>query len=333
MYNKLTIITTLVNSNSINRIIQIERFVKYHSRMDLRIIIVCPDDVEIPTLKANHLEIINCDHRLNVTEKVLLALKYVKTPYVSWIADDDFLGYDFAKKSISELDKHDYIAGCDGFMFFIEEGTLKRQDIKYSYNSFKKGLKANIDGHKGKRFRFQADYYHPGITHSVIRKDVIITALQFILDYKIPVNFADRIFVAIVMIYGDIKYVNSITNIRSFGTRIMHHNPSLFNKAEIGPRELIMHENIVKEVFNQYEKNHGNLTPGIKSDILYFLMKSSKAFNDYTDKTTIKYKLKQLYILICSYLEPTKLSLLNKEIRNDIKLVKKFMKEYSLKGN
>lgn len=260
-----------------------------------------------------------------------LSLKYVKTPYVSWIADDDFLGFDFAKKSISELDKHDYIAGCDGFMFFIEEETLKRQDIKYSYSSFKKGLKANINGHKGKRFRFQADYYHPGITHSVIKTNVITVALQFILDNHVPVNFADRIFVAIVMIYGDIKYINSVTNIRSFGTRIMHHNPNLFNKAQVGPRELIMDDNLIQKVLEYFENTNGKLSPGIKADILYFLMKSSKALNNYENKNIID-KFLDIFKFIDAYLTPLKMSLFNKNIKFEIKLAKKLMKEYSLKG-
>jgi hypothetical protein len=330
---KLTIITTLVNTHNPHRIVQVERFVQYHVQFGCNIIVICPDDLAEIGTNFLDAQVVYCNSSFTIIQKLLLALKYVRTPYISWIADDDFLGYDFALKSVNLLDSKEYVAGCDGFMFFLEEESLKRKDILYSYKSYKNGIKEKTNGHKGKRFRFQADFYHPGIFHTINRTYVFKNAIEFIENHDVAVNLADRVFVAITMMHGDIQFLKNIANIRSFGTRIMHHNPSLFNKPEIRPRDLIMNDTLMQAIMNYYQNLHGNLAPGIKSEILYFLMKSSKALNDYSDKTTLKYKLSNFYHLLQAYLEPIKLATFNKRVREDIKLAKKYMKEYSLKGD
>lgn len=334
MIDKLTIITTLVNSQSSQRAVQAQRFIEYHKRFNCNIVVVCPKDVDISGIDHNlpNLTIIHCDSGTTIEDKFLLTIESIKTPYVSWIADDDFLGMDFAEKSIRKLDEKSFVAGCIGMQIFYEEKSCIRKDIMYSYEKYRNGLKKKPISHKGKIFRSQTDTYHSGIVHGIIRTQIIIDTFKFLKKYEVPVNFGDRVFMCMIMINGDIVYLQTIAGIRSYGTRIMHHNPDLYTKQEISPREIIMHQDIIDGLFTYYEqKNDTKLAPGIKSEILYFLMKTSGSLNNYENKTTFIDKIKNILFFIGAYLEPIKLSFLNKSIKEDIELSMQYMKKFSLK--
>ncbi len=328
---KLTIITTLVKSESENRKVQSHRFIEYHLRFGCEVIVVCPDNVNIDIAPNPKLLILDCRANLGVTEKLLLALDAVATPYVAWIADDDFMLKDFAFKALKELDSNDKIAGCDAFIFFLEEKSLRRSNIPYSFLTYKYGLKRKEHDHKGRRFRFQAEYYHPGVIHGVMRKEIMKSAMQFLLDNKVPIRFGDKIFVALTLMHGDIKFIHTVSNIRSHGTRVMLHNASLFYKSEVNHRQLMMYDEIINAVLNYFENLHGTMTPGIKSEILYFLMRASGGLNSYMNKSSFWYRLKAMSIFVEAYIEPLRLSLFNTLIAQEIKVVKTYMKRYALR--
>ena len=329
MKNKLIIITTLVKSETNNRKMQVERFVKYHLQFDCKIVIVVPDDVTVPILDHTNVKIVPCKSSLYLTNKLLLALKEVTTQYVAWIADDDFLGLDFTKKAIELMDKNQNIISCDGMMIFKEEGTLKRANISYSYASYKRHLKKADDLLVSENLKFHADNYHPGAIHTVAKSDVIRNTLNFLSKYDIPAAFGDRIYFLMMLMHGDIRYIKSISNIRSHGTRIMEHNPKLFNKTKIRPGEIIMYDEIIKDLIDEYKKINNTMNFRIKSGIMYFILIASKCMTP-PRKEPFFQKLYKKYETIMAYIEPIRLSLFHKQIKKDIELAERYMQRYPL---
>lgn len=327
MHNDLTIITTLVNSGTTKRKIQIERFIKYHLRFNCQIFIIVPDDVNINIQNINYKKItfIHCKSSLSGLEKIYLALKNVSTKFVAWIADDDFLGLDFAKKAINIMNQNDNIAACSGMIIFFEENTIKRADILYSYKSYKRQLNKPKDLYKNQNLKFHADNYHPGVVHAVVKTKALLNVFEFLNKFKMPVSFTDRTMVLIILMHEDIKYIKSLAGIRSFGTRITRHAPHLLNKVEIHPCEIVTYNNLIEKLMREYEKINGSIDFRIRSGIIYFLTIASNCIAPYKKNNFL-----EKINFLKAYLEPYKLSLFNKQIKEDIILAKKLIKQYPL---
>lgn len=329
MRDKITIFTTLVNNHT--RKIQIERFIKYHSRYNLNIIIIKPNDVNIDikkfTYQYKNVKFIECSSTLNLAEKALLALKNISTPYISWVTDDDFTSIDFIEKAIDIMDNNNYVVACDGLTIFKEEKTSKRKNILYSFNSYRKGLKKKINVPRKDVFRFHAENFNPAVIHGVVRKKAFLDAVNF--NLNIPINWGDRTFVGILILHGNIHFVDSIANIRSEGTRILSSEPSLHIKAEIKPNELIMDDKIVNQILDKYKSLYKGLSPVIKGEILYFILKTTYIIKD-TNSSNIFSKLKIKYLYILSVVELIKMRLFNRKIREDLKVADYMLKNFPI---
>ncbi|MEA2019857.1 MAG: hypothetical protein U9N59_15605 [Campylobacterota bacterium] len=330
MENKLTIITTLVNANG--RKIQIDRFINYHIRFNCKIIIVVPNDIKGISSEKENITIINCSKDTPVLKKFLLALEKTTTPYVSLIADDDFLGLDFTLKSIIAMDSNNYIVACDGLTIMKEEETGKRKEFLYSYKSYVNGIRKKINVSRKHVFRFQAENFNPSVIHGIIRTNTVLEAMKLIDNLDIPVNFNDRVFLVVLMVNGNIHFINSVSGIRSYGVRIMHNDPKLFNKTEIRPDALILDDKTVNLLLNCYTLKTKKMSSIIKAEMLYFLIKSTNALTTNIDTKSFKYKIMRFYMTIKSQLTLLRLSLFNKKIKADIKLAEYFFKNYSIKG-
>lgn len=327
--DKITIFTTLVKNNT--RKIQIERFIKYHSRYNINIVIIKPDDVNINikklTSQYKDVKFIECTSNLNLAEKILLALENISTPYISWVTDDDFTSIDFIEKSINLMDNNDYIVACDGLTIFKEEKTTKRKNILYSFNSYKKGLKKKINVPRKDVFRFHAENFNPAVVHGVVRKEAFLNAVNF--NVNIPVNWGDRTFVGVLILHGNIHFVNSIANIRSEGTRILSSEPSLHIKAEIKAHELIMDDKIINQLLDKYKSLYKGLSPVIKAEILYFILKTTYIIKD-TKINNLFSKLKTKYLHTLSTIELIKMRLFNKKIREDLNVANYMLRNYPI---
>lgn len=326
--NKVTIFTTLVKNTS--RENQIERFIKYHSRFNIKIIIIKPNDVYIridKLLDMSNIKIIECSNQLNLAEKILLALNNITTPYIAWITDDDFTTIDFLEKSIKLMDKNNYIIACDGLTIFKEEKTAKRVNLLYSFESYKKGSIKNINVPRKDVFRFQAENFNPAVVHGVIKKDIFQKAVEF--NINIPVNWGDRTFLAILMLYGNIHFVNAISNIRSHGTRLLTSNPTVHIKADLSPNKLIMNDELINKILNIYITEYKKISPTIKGEILYYLIKTTYII-DNTNENKLNKFLKKNYLKFLSFLEVKKMQLFNKQTREDLNFADLMLKKHPL---
>lgn len=328
---KLTIITTLVQSKS--RKIQLDRFINYHIRLKCKIIIIKPEDVIINYNENNkNIQIISCSKNATQAEKFQLAYNNVTTPYISWVADDDFLSLDFSEKSINILDQYQNVAACNGLTIFQDENTGKRKNYVYSFEYYINGLKfKNIDISRAEILKFSAENYDSSVVHGVMRTNVFIEIIDFLDKNHVPTRWCDAILVFIIMMHGKIHYIKSISGIRSHDTRLLENDPNVYHKVEVQVTELIMDQKLINKLYDYYISLKGKISPKIVANILYYLLYSSRALENAREREYKKPK--KYYMIMRSYLEVLKLRLFNSKINHDIKLAKKFMKKYSLKGN
>lgn len=126
---KLTIITT--NLSSVGRENTLIWFLEYHKSFGTKII-VGTSDLKIKENVSDKFTIVRCSDTEPIHHKLIRLSKKVETPYLIWVADDDFTTENMLQKSCSILDKNENVVACDGLTIFFRETNLLRTNLSYS---------------------------------------------------------------------------------------------------------------------------------------------------------------------------------------------------------
>lgn len=325
MLNNMTIVTSLLPN--IGREDSFNRFVEYHSNY-CKVIVVLTFDNPIRESDYPHIVFIRCENDKIDYYKIDLALKQVDTPYVAWVNDDDFIGFDFVNKAIGEMDNNENIVACDGLSIFFNEIDVKRVQPLYTFIQYKKGLSfQKRDRLKDENaFRFYGDHFNAMIFHGVYRKEVLSKTVKVCLELKKPIRWDDNIFIGYVLTQGEIKYIKSISGIRSADTRIMDCAPSYYIDSQIQKKELILDNESIEYIENTAIKKHGKLTSQMRASILYYFIFSSGALKSSSKLN----KLAKLFYKIASLSEFQLMCLSNRHIKKDIMEIQSLMKKYPI---
>ena len=322
LHDKITIMTS--NIASAGRSNGLLRFVDYHARLGVRLVI----GVEAPTVPTwlkdwPNLDVVTFEKDENIYSKLQNLASRIQTPYLAWVADDDFITSEMLIKSCEMLDQQGEIVACDGLNLFFSEKQVRRVNHLYSFAQYE-GLKHAMGGDMAKRLVRHADYFNPMVIHGVIRKQVfeaVFDGLQ-----ALPVKWFDNLALARILMHGEIAMLPVISNVRSSGTRIMDRAPSLFISADVEKLEMLMDQVYLPNIY-QESSGFTKMTPLLKGALDYYFAATSGALSLLHDLTrkpiTALLKLKSILTLLV-------LQLRNPGIYRDIASIKQLMKKYPI---
>lgn len=156
----------------------------------------------------------------SVYDKILIAQKKVKTPYVAWLADDDFYTKEYLEKAVDYLDNNPNCDCVDSFAvrfmknFDINLGDYCIPQYLWLQKNYKL-LKKNSSFEKKTLF---LDKFHTCGTsiHSVSRNKIFKSYINNFVKYKFlrRAKYGDKIFVFFCYLNGYIHHLFLIGHIR-----------------------------------------------------------------------------------------------------------------------
>jgi len=317
---QITIITSTLQG--IGRENAIHRFLEYHQDFGVKILVGVSDQSSFQGKYEKNVEFFEFEDSETIQTKLLSLSRKVETPYLAWVADDDFITGRMLASSCLVLNEQQDVVACDGLSVFFKEDDCQRVNVNYSYGSFvklKKASKKKANLNLEDRLKLNAEHFHPMVMHGVIRKDVFTSLL--INSNDIPVRWFDNYAVAKILSHGNILMLDSISNVRSAGTRIMDGNPECHMTPEIPKLDLVLNENFYKNIYDEITMRFV-VTPSIKAAMDYFLLVSSGALNINRRK-----KIFNVYLMLRSRIA---FLILSRGVRLDIKKIKTMMKRYPI---
>lgn len=114
----MTLLTTVVRG--VGRDNALKRWIAFHKQFGVPLVVVgdlAPDAATI----GDSIKIVPAENMLPAASKILLGLKNIATPYVAWVADDDFMLGSMLEKSVALLENNKKIVACDGLNMFVDE--------------------------------------------------------------------------------------------------------------------------------------------------------------------------------------------------------------------
>jgi len=277
-YDDITLITTVTPGRKFDQTLC--RSIQYHSQF-MRILVCglaeCNLDILVKDYSRATALLSDSD---DICDKLRICLDSVKTPYVIWVADDDFTGEDYIKKSITVLNQYDQAVGTDGIGLFFNEGSAKlTTNITYNIDSiefFISSYKKSLSPLKkfSERMLLQARRFSAASVHGIMRTKIMkkVFHLPLMLRTDIPVRWRDNITVFLVLLHGGVLPIRKIAYIRSEGTRRL----DLCHAPEIEKKFLVKDE----ELFNNFRgllEMHGLNAPEDHAAAMTYFMQSSGA--------------------------------------------------------
>lgn len=272
LHDKITIMTS--NIPDAGRSNGLLRFIDYHARLGVRLVIGV-EALDAPAWLDDwpNLDAVTFKKDENVYRKLQILASKIKTPYIAWVADDDFITSEMLVKSCETLDKHEEVAACDGLNLFFSEKQVRRVNHLYSFAQYK-DLKHSVGSDIAMRLVRHANYFNPMVIHGVMRKQVfeaVFDGLQ-----TLPVKWFDNLAVARILMRGQIAMLPVVSNIRSADTRIMDRTPSFYPGADIDKLGILMDQVYKPKI---YEESSGftEMTPLLKAALDYYFAATSGA--------------------------------------------------------
>ncbi len=320
----VTLLTTIVRG--VGRDNAIERWIAFHRKFGVPLIVVGDLEGKYRDFQDN-IQFIRTENSLSVASKLLLGLENVVTPYVAWVADDDFILGMMLEKSVAILQAHKEIAACDGLNIFLKEGTGKRAYPSYSVKQFIALRRTRVSG-LNEHIMAHAENFAPLALHGVVRTEALQEAIS--IGSKVPVRWGDNVCMAIVLSKGRIAMVPSISNIRSHATRILEHAKSFHTDADIPKEALVLDRPIKEKILASFG---AEIQPSLHAAVEYFLLRSSGGLSFTKTPNRLVTKLSRYWLSLCGYFYFIYWYLSNNRIRNEIMQIRKLVREYPLMLN
>jgi len=277
-YDDITLITTVTPGRKFDQ--TLHRSIQYHSQF-MRILVCglaeCNLDILVKDYSRATALLSDSD---DCCDKLRICLDSVETPYVIWVADDDFTGEDYIKKSITVLNHYDQAVGTDGIGLYFKEGSAKLttnlnyniDSIEFFISSYEKSLSPLKKF--SERMLLQVKRFSPAYAHGIMRTKIMkkVFHLPLMLRTDIPARWWDNIFVFLVLLHGSVLPIRKIAYIRSEGTRRL----DLSYAPEIEKKFLVKDE----ELFNNFRgllEMHGLNAPEDHAAAMTYFMQSSGA--------------------------------------------------------
>jgi glycosyltransferase domain-containing protein len=326
--NKITLITTTIDIQG--RQNAIRRFIEYHREFGLRIIIGV-EDASYEALRGYQSEesvsLVTFRKDLGVFEKLVELCKRVDTPYLAWVADDDFMTYQMIELSCKKLDSDEGIVACDGLNVFLNEKSTHRSNYEYSFRQYINIRRFNkhIKNELVTRVLVHAHNFNPMLLHGVMRTRVFSEVVEEVQDS--PIKWGDNISVLKVLSEGSVAMIPTASNIRSAGTRIMSNCPEKYNQSGIKKTDLVFDEATRNRFYAKYQ-SIDELTPQLKSAIDYFFLTTSRALPVDFRASEFEKKFLRLSLKILSFITFSWFLFTQTNVRRNIKVIKRLMKRY-----
>ena len=221
--NDLTIIITVFNRHKF-----IDSLIKYYR--DFNIIFV--DSSTHPYKYPKGVKKLICKNKL-LYDSLHEALKIVKTPYVCWNNDDDYVLKSYLKESVRILNEKPHFSNVIG----LQVKPNSSYGIAPFWCWFKHQFESSI---KNERIHYMMNFFHTPV-HAVMRKECLIEACKIPLkDERLyPIKYFDRIVGLTQACNGDKKVIPYKSMLRRH-TRLINQ-PSYPHKLkrEVPQKQLV----------------------------------------------------------------------------------------------
>lgn len=170
-----------------NRPKHLRRLLDYYSQTDLEIIIPDSSDQIFPLIKDYPQVKYLFRPKLHFLLKIKEIIPLIKTPYVFYCADDDFITPNGIKQMIKFLDNHpDYSSAQGHYLTFTHLG----KNIKFTPR-YIRHFNKEITGNTPRERLQQEENMYASILYSVIRTDAFIKIYKFAFDNKENPRFSN----------------------------------------------------------------------------------------------------------------------------------------------
>jgi hypothetical protein len=317
----VTLLTTVVRG--VGRENAIKRWIEFHSQFGIPLVVV-GDLSEEDVVSSSCVRLISTDNSLSLDEKMWLGLKNVHTPYVAWVADDDFILGMMLEEATATLLCDKEVVACDGMNIFVEERTGKRVNQAYSVKQFI-ALRRAKGGGMRERLIAYAENFAPMALHGLLRKEVLEEAVS--MGSKVPARWGDNVCMAVVLSKGRIAMMSGISNIRSHGTRIIVHAKALHFDSDIPKEALILDRSLKEKLLSLF---FAETTPKLYAAVEYYLLRSSGAFSGSQAQGGIAASLQQLWLGFCGWFLYMRWYLTNKRFRSEMRKIRSLVRDYPI---
>ena len=194
----------------------ISRCIQYHKDLGCKIIII-DTSKKILDINYNNVQVIQCSKK-DLYQRLKFGVSKIKSKYLLWLGDDDFLIKKTFFKCLRLLDKKNYNMIQGQYLKFYEK-NFKLED--YNSNYFFYNLK-NYNKFQNSKYAIENFYYsfktfNP---HAFLNRNLFEKAIDFFLKYKNfkPFAYFDKIMSIFFLIEGKSYLINDLYQLRSFGT-------------------------------------------------------------------------------------------------------------------
>ena len=212
-----TVIVTFVN----NRIKYLRRLSDYYKNYEGEIFFVGPK-FKIDFKISNNINFFYTEES-NLFKKILSTKDYIKTEFVVWSPEDDFVSKRFLNYATLKLSNKNIVA-VDGHAIRFDEKTLKLSNNYYKWhhlrNLFSFGDMRGISFEE--RVSNMGDMFTGQPVHSVCRTDAFYDAWSVAsLDVLQQIKWLDKIITLVLLTKGEIVYLPTLAHLRSNGERLL----------------------------------------------------------------------------------------------------------------
>lgn len=228
MISKL--ITILILTNSSKNFKYYKRCIKYHQNFQYKIVIIDSSNKKRKLIDKN-VEIYNIKNK-DIYHRLLFGVKKIKTRYVLWLGDDDFLIESTLDKCQDVLKKKKYNLVSGQFIKFQEKNfNLEDYNSNNFFFNLRKIEKFQNIRYSIENFNVSFKIFNP---HSVLNKSILKKSLLFFLKYKYfkPYAYFDKIISIFFLMEGKIKLIRDLYQLRSSGTGQWQNKKNFVKKKD-----------------------------------------------------------------------------------------------------